>query len=136
MESTNIFKTCPKCRTSWASRNGFLSDNLIKLNGYQVSLSSLEKGLLLFTHEAFSCNSTMGIYVTEFNDMYTGTRYTESKALTTECPRYCFDEKRLERCDAKCECAFVREIISTIDLFQLSRGLGCGEIKRRIRSRS
>lgn len=68
----------------------------------------------LFTHIANNCFSTMGVPVTEFDDLYTGTRYTENKALSAECPRYCDDEKRLERCDAKCECAYVREILHTI----------------------
>lgn len=111
---TSVFRTCPKCGTTWATRSSFLADKLVKLNGYQASLSSLEKGLLLFTHLADNCHSTMGVYVTDFDDMFTGTRYTENKALTTECPRYCVDEKRLDRCDAKCECAFVREILSAI----------------------
>lgn len=114
MESTD-FRICPKCRKSWATRSSFLGDKLVKLNGYQADFRSLEKGLLLFTHLADSCHSTMGIYVSDFDDMFSGTRYAENKSLTEECPRYCVDEKRMDRCDAKCECAFVREILCTIE---------------------
>ncbi len=56
----------------------------------------------------------MGVRVTEFMDLYSGKRYGENRALSPECPRYCIDEKRLDRCDVLCECAFVREIVQKI----------------------
>lgn len=56
----------------------------------------------------------MGICVEEFYDLYTGPRYPGKKALSPECPRYCIDEKMLDRCEVICECAFVREIIQII----------------------
>lgn len=109
-----MFKTCPNCKTEWESRDDFLADESVELNGYQVSLKNLPSGLFLFTHMHDSCKSTMGIHVTDFNDMYTGERYAINKALSPECPRYCIDEKRMDRCDVHCECAFVREIINII----------------------
>lgn len=114
MSEEPIFRKCPSCATTWNTREDFLSDALIELNGYQASLKSIEKGLFLFTHLAVNCFSTMGVPVTEFDDLYIGTRYTEDKSLSAECPRYCDDEKRLERCDVKCECAYVREILHAI----------------------
>lgn len=116
MDTDHIFKTCPSCSKSWATREDFLSDGLVELNGYQVSMRSLEKGLFLFTHMSDNCHSTMGIYVSEFSDLFTGTRYSENKALSAECPRYCEDEKRLDRCSAKCECAYIREILHIINI--------------------
>lgn len=110
------FKTCPSCDKKWNTREDFLSDPLIELNGYQVSFKSLDKGLFLFTHMADNCHSTMGVYVSEFDDLYSGVRYTENKALSEECPRYCVDEKRLDRCAARCECAYIREILHTINI--------------------
>jgi hypothetical protein len=114
LEATAPFKSCPKCKKDWDTRCYFLSDTQLKLNGYQVSFTKLDSGLLLFTHHCDDCFSTMGVYVTEFDDLYTGVRYTENKALSDECPRYCINEKKLDRCEAKCECAFVREIIQIV----------------------
>lgn len=114
MSQAKVFKVCPSCATEWQTRLDFLSDQSLILNGYQVSLRSLEKGLLLFTHDKDICRSTMGIYVTEFLDIYTGEKYAENRALSPECPRYCIDEKRFDRCNVHCECAFVREIIQKV----------------------
>jgi len=75
--------------------------------------------MLLFTHLKPDCKSTMGIPVTKFFDLYTGERYTENKALSPECPRYCVDEKRFDRCAVLCECAFVREVIQEVVKFNL-----------------
>lgn len=109
-----IFKTCPKCSQVWQSRSEFLSDNDIELKGYQVNMENLDAGLLLFTHLIDNCLTTMSLHVAEFDDLYHGTRYTENKALSEECPRFCLDKEMMDRCNAKCECAFIREIIHVI----------------------
>jgi hypothetical protein len=114
MQATDTYKTCPKCSQSWNTLNDFLTDSSLDLNGYQVSFKNLDAGLLLFTHMVEGCKTTMGVYVRDLGHLYTGVRYTENKALSPECPRYCVDEKRLGRCDAHCECAYVREIIGVI----------------------
>lgn len=120
MEQDGIFKTCPSCSTSWHTRDDFLADKSIVLNGYQVSLKNLEAGLILFTHMVETCKSTMSLKVCNFTDLYKGPRYPDNKALSAECPRYCIDEKKLDRCNALCECAFVREIIQVIREIQTS----------------
>jgi hypothetical protein len=112
-----VFKTCPSCKSEWETREEFLSDDCLKLNGYQIDVRSLDHGLLLFTHLRDGCFSTMSIYVREFNSVYSGERYSENKAQSAECPRYCFNEKKLDRCEAKCECAFVREIIQHVNKY-------------------
>jgi hypothetical protein len=109
-----IFKTCPKCKKKWNSRREFLADIMLHLNGYQAAFDKLESGLFLFTHLCDECKSTMSIRVSNFDDLYSGVRYSENKALTDDCPRYCIDEHNLERCVTKCECAFVREIIQHV----------------------
>jgi len=101
----------------WRTRQDFLADKTIKLNGYQVSFKNIEAGLLLFTHMLDECRTTMGVPVSEFLDFYRGERFTENKALSPECPRYCIDKNRLDRCSARCECAFVREIIQHVVTF-------------------
>jgi len=91
-----------------------MSDPAIRLDGYQFNSFNLENGLFLFTHRVIGCGTTMSISVLEFQDLYTGPRYPEKRALLPECPRYCLDEKNLDRCDQFCECAYAREIMQLI----------------------
>ena len=114
MGSESAFKRCPGCFTLWDSRDDFLSDSSLELNGYKADFQKLEYGLFFFTHKVDNCFSTMASEVKDFFDMYTGDTYPERKTLSEECPRYCVDEKQLSRCDALCECAFVREILAII----------------------
>jgi len=46
--------------------------------------------------------------------MHTGENYTERRTDQEDCPGYCRNEKFLGRCEAKCECAYVRNIIQVI----------------------
>ena len=115
MSDDSIFKKCPKCQTVWKTRNDFLTDPSLRLNGYQACIESLQTGLILFTHMKEDCGSTMSTYVHMYDDLYDGPRYSENRALQEECPRYCINKDMLERCDAICECAYVREIVHSID---------------------
>lgn len=114
-ESVAAFKVCPCCATIWETRSKFLSDPTLKFNGYQIFRPELERGLFIFTHLKEKCYSTLSIKILEFHDLYTGSRYNENKALSEDCPRYCLDENNLNRCDALCECAYVREISAIIN---------------------
>jgi hypothetical protein len=114
MEKNNFLKTCPCCGFTWTSREQFLADPDLDLNGYQVNFKRLEGGMFLFTHNIETCHSTMTIMMEEFRDLYSGEIYEENKANSEECPRYCMHEGQLARCDALCECAYVREILQII----------------------
>jgi hypothetical protein len=114
MAIVETFKICPKCLTRWKTMGDFLSDSAIELVGYQADLTNLGLGLLLFNHCTPGCSTSTAVFVSEFFDLYTGPHHPEVKALLPGCPRYCLDEKYLDRCDVVCECAFVREIIQTI----------------------
>ena len=109
-----IFKQCPMCNQKWETREEFLEDQHTVLIGYQANFKMLEKGLFLFTHTVLQCGSTIGIYASEFLDLYNGPRYPDTRALTPGCPQYCIHEKQLQRCDVLCECAFVREVADII----------------------
>lgn len=108
------FKKCPNCFEIWATQDEFISDSQIELNGYKTDFEKLEYGLFFFTHKKSGCGSTMALEVTNFKDLYSGTIYSERKTDTEVCPRYCFEKEQLDRCEALCECAFVREIIQII----------------------
>ena len=114
MGGESAFKKCPGCFTIWDSRDEFLSDSSLELNGYKSDFQKLEYGLFFFTHKVDNCFSTMALEAGDFVDLYSGNIYPEHKTLSEECPQYCIDEKQLSRCDALCECAFVREVIQII----------------------
>ena len=109
-----VFKTCSCCGVSWPTRESFLSDPYLRVDGYQSDFEFLEEGLFFLTHCKDDCHSTMTIPAREFADLYSGCRYPQSKALSQECPRYCVDKEQLARCDAYCECAYVREVLSIV----------------------
>jgi len=120
MNETKNFKSCPSCLHAWETREDFLADGNLLLNGYQADFQDLEHGMFFFTHKVADCASTMALMVEDFRNLYTGPTYPTSKALSEECPRYCIDENEMSRCEALCECAFVREIIQIIRNRQVS----------------
>ena len=112
--SNQSFKQCPCCEYVWDSREDFLSDSSLRLNGYQADLDRLEEGLLFFTHEQGDCHSILAIEVSELMDLYQGPRYQQRLWDTEQCPRYCRQQTNLQQCNAMCECAFVRELIQML----------------------
>ena len=105
------FKKCPKCNFVWNRREGFLSDQNLNIIGYEVSDGGLVDGLLLFNH---SCGTTLALKVKKFKDLYDGPIFKERLDGSDDCPGYCFYKSNLEPCPAKCECAYVREIIQIL----------------------
>ncbi len=108
------FKTCPMCKKHWASRDAFLDDLALIFIGYQANLGEVEQGLFYFTHETEDCGTTMAIKAQDFLSLYSGKRYSESRHLSEECPRYCLEKSQLKRCQAHCQYAFVREVTQII----------------------
>jgi len=106
------FKTCPVCNQKWLTRDDFLSDPAIKVLGYQVNFNALTLGIVLFNHEI--CSDTLGVKVEDFEDLKTGPIYRERKTGSDECPGYCLHKCELSRCPAKCECAWVRDVLQRI----------------------
>ncbi len=106
------FKKCTFCSHRWQSRKDFLEDPATDLIGYQVNYDHLNLGLFLFNH--LECGTTLGIPAGSFKDMYKGPVYKERLTGTQHCPEYCLHEDQLDPCPAKCECAYVREILQTV----------------------
>lgn len=111
MTSSGTFKKCKVCDTQWSSRDQFINDPEISLVGYQANFVILEKGLFLFNH---SCQSTLSIEVQAFADLYVGSVFEERVQGSDECPGYCLHHSQLQPCPAKCECTYVREILSML----------------------
>ena len=111
MADKEIFKRCSMCSTEWNTRDDFIGDNLLEINGYKADFEKLEWSLFYFTHHKQDCFSTMAIEANEFLSLYSGKKYTERRTGKEECPGFCLDKEQLDRCDALCECAFNREVI-------------------------
>ena len=110
-----MFKECPNCKEQWETQEAFLKDSELKLIGYMVNFKELEKGVFCFNHITNNCGTTLTTTAEQFYNLYSGATYPENRAQLEGCPLLCLDEKRLERCDQYCECAFNREITEIID---------------------
>ena len=105
------FKRCSSCGYEWESRDGFIEDPALCIIGYQVDFEHLKEGLFLFNH---SCGTTLAIMAGDFRDLYEGPVFSERLTGSGECPEYCLHQSELRPCPAKCECAYVREIVQII----------------------
>jgi hypothetical protein len=105
------FKNCLVCQKSWQSREDFINDPEIRLIGYQANFIAIETGLFFFNH---SCDGTLALAVETFGDLYPGPIYAERKTGSEECPGYCLHSSNLKPCPARCECAYVREILQLL----------------------
>jgi hypothetical protein len=89
----------------------FLGDPNLTIIGYQVSFEELVEGLFLFNH---SCETTLGVKAGKFQDLYPGPIFDNRLSGKADCPEYCLRRNDLRPCPAKCEFAYVREIIQII----------------------
>jgi len=69
--SETPFKRCSMCRKEWLTREEFLEDRSMYLDGYQVNRRRIEAGLppegiLLFTHRTKACGTTLGVSASKF----------------------------------------------------------------------
>lgn len=105
------FKICSKCGFVWPDKTSFLNDPDISIIGYQVDFEELKAGLFLFHHV---CGTSLAIKAEAFQDLYDGPMFTEKLSGTENCDGYCLRKSDLRPCPAKCECAYVREIMQVV----------------------
>lgn len=110
-KSSNSFKRCPMCKFIWESQEEFLDDAKLSIVGYQVNFAKLGEGYFLFNH---SCGTTLAVEVGKFQTIFNGPIYAERETGGDACLKYCLHVHELRPCPAKCECAYVREIIQII----------------------
>ena len=106
-----VFSECPPCGRKWPGRVDFLEDPQIEIVGYCVDFDDLTAGTFLFRH---ACGATLSLSVRHFNGLYEGPIFQERATGSDECPGYCLYQDRLDKCAARCECAYVRNIIDII----------------------
>jgi hypothetical protein len=109
-----MFLCCSCCDKTWATREDFLADGELILNGYQVDFSRPETGFLLFTHHREDCGSTLALEVQRFADLYRGPGHDLDLHGTTDCSGLCGRTENLMRCDRKCRNAWVRDLVAVI----------------------
>ena len=105
------FKRCRNCGEMWKSQVDFLDDPNITLIGYQAHFEELKQGLFYFNH---ACHATLAIPVKAFENLFSGTRFTENRQGGAECPQHCLYRENLDPCPVRCGCSWVREILQTI----------------------
>lgn len=67
------FKLCTFCGREWKTKEDFLQDRDVFLDGYQVIRKRLleglpAEGLLIFTHRVSNCGTSLAIAATKFRD--------------------------------------------------------------------
>jgi|WetSurMetagenome_2_1015567.scaffolds.fasta_scaffold274859_1 hypothetical protein len=72
-KTREAFKRCSLCGQEWKTREEFLKDKNIILNGYQwnrhnVKLQTGTGGLLLFTHHNEQCGTTLALAASHFRE--------------------------------------------------------------------
>ncbi len=100
------------CDRIWENREDFLLDPQVTGIGYMPNFRELELGLFLFNHEL--CGTTLSIEAVEFIDLYDGPVFADRLTATESCPEYCFHKSELRPCPAKCECAYVRQVLDMV----------------------
>ena len=105
------FAECLPCGHKWLARDDFLADRKIEITGYKVNYDDLLAGRFLFSH---ACGAILALSVRNFNGLYQGPIFKDRATGTEACPEYCLYQDRLDACNARCECAYVRNIIGII----------------------
>ncbi len=112
VEKDAVFKQCPACELTWRERDALLADPGVNIIGYQVNFEKLVAGFFLFNHACI--NTTFLLSVKDFVDLYDGPVFEERKTGSDDCSGYCLHKEMLNPCPARCECAFVREVVQII----------------------
>nr|WP_320116774.1 hypothetical protein [uncultured Desulfuromonas sp.] len=108
------FKICPCCLEVWQTRDDFLDDPFLQLNGYKADFAKLEYGLFFFTHQKEGCHSTMALEVLDFLDLNRGTVCEQAQDYAAKCPRSCREKRKLNQHHDLCECAFARDVCELV----------------------
>jgi hypothetical protein len=114
MSETEPFKVCTNCGEVWQDRDIFLTDPDLHLEGYQVNFMALGEGLFLFTHRTEECGSTIAITADRFTDMHDGPLFEENLNGKDGCDGSCLHTGIIDSCKAKCECAYVRDVLTKV----------------------
>ena len=70
----SVFKRCTLCGKEWGTREEFLEDVTLRLNGHQWNRKKIERGeksygLLIFTHRIDDCGTSLAIVASKFRGL-------------------------------------------------------------------
>jgi hypothetical protein len=97
-----------------------MADPRVEITGYFAVFEAPHLGPFSFNHH--KCGSTIAVKAEDFIDMYHGEVYQERKTGGPDCPGYCLNSAELRPCAAKCECAFVREVVQIVKTWPKKAG--------------
>lgn len=107
-ERLEHFKSCAVCGKSWRDLREFLLDEQLRVEGYQACFIKPSAGLVMVTHCAESCGTTLAISAESLKELYDGPEHLERLTGTIPCHGYCLRQHLLEECDVHCDMAWVR----------------------------
>lgn len=117
--SPTPFLSCTMCEACWPDIESIITDETLEVCGYQARFDEPTQGMILITHMADGCRTTLGVGVAQLAPLYRGPVYTERKTGTDECGGLCLFEHRLEECEAECDMAWVRRVIQAMRKHEL-----------------
>jgi hypothetical protein len=62
MPTSEPFKVCPFCGTSWPDYREFITDRALRVAGFQPSLVAPKYHLILVTHRTAYCGTTLAVW--------------------------------------------------------------------------
>lgn len=105
------YKVCASCGRSWSDPLDLVRDPSLRLNGYQAVEPDADDGLLLLTHEAAGCGSTLAVFVRDFRHLYDGPEYLVCLQGEPSCGKHCLMREDLSPCDEPCSMHWARSVL-------------------------
>ena len=110
IRSGSEFKKCSLCGKIWETFDDLKADNEIELRGCQLDMTNHLYNLILFN---CSCNTTLGMFISEFMPQTDIPFVINEHADTNLRPAYCL-KKGGSNCLEKCACAYTSQILDAL----------------------
>jgi len=105
------YKVCPSCKKTWDDPLDLIRDRSLRLEGYQAAVPDADNGVVLLTHEAPGCRSTLAVFVRDFHHLYDGPEYELCLQGQPSCGLHCLNREDLSPCDAPCSMHWARAVL-------------------------
>ena len=113
------FKICTLCHHCWETLDDLVLDPNLRVEGYQASFPDPKRGMILVTHLADGCHTTLSLKVEALASLYDGPTYLERRTGEDDCGGYCLSQGLLEECLAECDMAWVRKVLQYLRRHEL-----------------
>ena len=113
------FKHCTMCGTSWRDLAEFVTDFQLRVEGYQACFPQPDLGLVMLTHRADGCGTTLAVAAAELRPLYDGPEFTEHRVGQEDCEKHCLQVKDIEECDVECDMAWIRTVMQYLRRHEL-----------------